>query len=490
MPQNIPPRISATPLKATRPSPLSNLSVQAFGAVGDGRADDTPAIQATIDAAARQGKAVFFPKGLYRIRIQPQLSRALTLHKNTVLLGAGAENSILKLSDRPGNYSAILSGAALSSDLSNLVLRNLTVDGSAASNLVPSEQDFKPDKDRFVLRVYVGRNLRIEDCRFTNLDSINVLTLNNDRLVSDITIKNNRFDAIGGSFDHDHSTIYIHGKGSLVAGNTYRARNGPGTQGARTAIEIHGDRHQVLSNRIFGYTYGINATGIASSSKDQLIRDNVIQGVHTGILLWSYTGPGMQPFGLENITIDRNQIGLDVLAWRRLWGDAPSQGIALEPNSNAPIRALNITDNDITFQNFGDRGRRSDALAAGVTLWRSNSSEVPFQNVVIAHNQISSSLAAGLYVGVPIQTLEIAQNTILNAGQGRYSYHPHYRSGMILGDGQSAMQVHGNQLIDNQTQPTMSVGILWQGRCVLCTQTQNQLSVPARAKIPLLLQTP
>ena len=376
MPQNAVPKASVRPITAELPD--TSLSVQGFGAIGNGKADDTPAIQATIDAAAQQGKAVYFPKGTYWIRIQPQLSRALTLYKNTVLLGAGAEKTILRLS-HPGNYSAILSGSTLSSDLSNVSLHKLTVDGSAASNPVSSVQDFRADKDRFVLRIYVGRNIHIEDCRFTNLDSINVLTLNNDQLVSDITIQNNRFDAIGSeTFDHDHSTIYIHGKRSLIAGNTFRSRNGSGTLGARTAIEVHGDRHQVLNNHIFGYTYGINATGIASSSKDQLIQGNDIQGVHTGILLWSFLVQGHSS-GLENIVIDQNQIRLNVLDWRRLWGDSPSQGIALEPNSDGPIQSLQITANDIEFQNFGDGGRRSDALAAGVVLWRSKPSKVSFR---------------------------------------------------------------------------------------------------------------
>jgi Pectate lyase superfamily protein len=481
--------IAPQPAAAVR---FSMLSVKQFGAVGNGIADDTQAIQSTVKAATQQGKAVFFPQGIYQIQIQPQLSRALTLYKNTVLIGEGYRKSILRLANPSGNYSAILAGSAPDSDLSNIAIRGLTIDGNAALNPVKSEQDFKAEKDRFGLRVYVGRNIHVENCRFTNLDTVNVLTFNNDQLVSDIKILNNIFDNIGGGqFDHDHSTLYIHGKRSLIKQNIFSSRNGPGTKGARTAIETHGDSHQVLKNRISGYTYGINVTGVASSSKDQLIQANIMAGVHTGILLWSFRMTGMQEQsrGLEKITVDHNQIDIDVLGWRKLWGDSPNQGIALEPNSDAPIQTLKITGNEIAFHNFQDAGRATDTLAAGVILWRSKAPHISSSSIVIAQNWISNPLASGLYIAMPMQHLEINQNTVLNTGQGRYPFHAHYRSGMILGGGQHSMQVQNNQLIDNQSQPTMKVGMLWQGDCALCTQTQNHLTVLVGG-VPLLLQTP
>ena len=43
------------------------VSVKDFGAVGDGAADDTVAIQAALDAAAANGKDLFFPSGTYVI---------------------------------------------------------------------------------------------------------------------------------------------------------------------------------------------------------------------------------------------------------------------------------------------------------------------------------------------------------------------------------------------------------------------------------------
>lgn len=500
------PKINSGVISKPNPAPQPqtsstlSLSVKQFGAIANGVVDDTKAIQTAIDSVAKNGGGtIFFPEGTYKILIQPQASRALTIYKNVALKGEGYQKSVIKLGDRQGNYSAILTGSALSSDLSNFSLQHLTIDANSAANPVASEQSFKQDKDRFVLRIYVGKNIRVENCRFTNIKDINVLTINNDQLVSNIVVQNNHFDGIGGgTFDHDHSTIYIHGKRSLIAQNIFTSRNGPGTYGARTAIEIHGDEHQVINNRISGYTYGINATGVASSSKNQRIEGNIITGAHTGILLWSYLIKEQQvegqkvALGLENLSIDRNQIEIDVAGWRKLWGNSPNQGIALEPDSNAPIQGLKITNNKIEFRNFKDVGKSSDTLAAGIVLWRSKAPQVGSENVAIAQNTIRNPLASGIYIAMPIQQLEVSQNNILNVGQGQYRFHPHYRSGLIVGlDAVSTIQIQQNQFIDDQPQPTMTAGMLWQGICAQgCVQRENKLVVRANAKVPLLLQSP
>lgn len=43
------------------------LNVKDFGAVGDGKTDDTEAIQAAVDAAENGPASVYFPPGVYRI---------------------------------------------------------------------------------------------------------------------------------------------------------------------------------------------------------------------------------------------------------------------------------------------------------------------------------------------------------------------------------------------------------------------------------------
>ncbi|TWU64561.1 Pectate lyase superfamily protein [Crateriforma conspicua] len=61
-----------------------------FGAIPDDGADDTDAIQRAIDLASRSGKAVFLPKGRYRI------SRTIVLRKNTKLFGVSRNLSLIE----------------------------------------------------------------------------------------------------------------------------------------------------------------------------------------------------------------------------------------------------------------------------------------------------------------------------------------------------------------------------------------------------------
>jgi len=57
-------------------SPESNVNVRSHGAVGNGTADDTIAIQAAINAAQKNNQGVFFPDGTYRITAALVVSRS------------------------------------------------------------------------------------------------------------------------------------------------------------------------------------------------------------------------------------------------------------------------------------------------------------------------------------------------------------------------------------------------------------------------------
>jgi hypothetical protein len=209
-------------------------------------------------------------------------------------------------------------------------------------------------------------------------------------------------------------------------------------------------------------------------------------------VLWSYISQDQSSaFGLENLKIDRNQIDIEVMGWRKLWGDSPNQGIALEANSDAPIKDLQITNNKIEFHHFKDAGRKTDTLSAGIILWRAKAPKVSAQDIAIDQNEIRNPLASGLYIAMPIQQLKITQNTIFNVGQGQYPFHPHYRSGLIIGVNAISMQITQNQFFDTQPQPTMTAGMLWQGNCAQrCIQQNNHLMVRAKTQVPLLIQTP
>ena len=466
------------------------VSVKDFGAIGNNIADDTKAIQKAIDAVSQEGGGVvFFPHGTYKVTINPTTSQAIVIRAKVTLKGVDRKDSIIKLADQQGNYNSIIAGESYESDLSNFSMYDLTIDGNATNNLVVNEQDFSHPKERYALRIFVGSQIRIERCRFRDQRNVNSITVNGEKTVSNVAIIDNIFEQIGGGIsDYDHSTIYGHGKKMLIYRNIFSSRNGAGTNGARTAIETHGDEYIVKENVISGFTNGMNITGYAKSSQNQIITDNVINDAHTGIILWSYfyNGNTTNP-SLRDCTVANNKISLNVNDWRALWGDTPSTGIKLEANSDAPLTNLNILNNQISFAKFSARDYPSDSLAAGISLWRNAAPAVISENINISKNTVENSLASGIYISMPVKGGEISKNTIVNPGQSRGYFHNDYKWGIIAGGVFKDFLINDNVLRDTQKVNTIRGGIILLGKCVAnCQAKDNSLQVESGVKLEIL----
>ncbi|WP_258001382.1 glycosyl hydrolase family 28-related protein [Fischerella thermalis] len=480
--------------------PKKVVSVKDFGAVGDGIQDDTSAIQKAIDDVHKAGGGVVnFPSGIYKVTIKPNTAHAITIRPQLILQGNSNKKSVIKLASEQGNYSSILAGEKPDSDLSNFAMYDLAIDGNSSNNPVNSESDFNPEKliMRHAVRIYIGKNINIERCRFTNLNSRNVITVNGNTApfqvsVSDVLIKNNIFELIsGGNVDYDHSTIYTHGKRIQIRNNYFSSKDGAGTKGARTAIETHGDEHTVKENEITGFANGIYVTGYASSSNNLLITDNVIKNAHTGIKIWSYFSDGntTNP-AISNATVANNKISLNIDGWRDLWGNSASVGIGLEPNSDAPIKNLSILNNEISFTNFSGNGREIDNLASGIRMWRYAFPNINNENIRIEGNKITQSLASGIYISMLINKGEISQNNIVNSGQSNGNFHPAYKAGIIIDGVWKDVNLNSNLLEDNQTINTMKEGIISSVICKnICKVSGNKLQVNSNKNLQIFRQT-
>jgi len=125
------------------------VSVKDFGAVGDGVADDTAAIQAAVDAVPLTGGCVFFPPGTY-------CGYLLVWRSNISIRGSGSASTTIKL---PNSTAAItkpwepggtityvpnvieISNAAmgnLATTRSNVCISGITIDGNKANNSSPT----------------------------------------------------------------------------------------------------------------------------------------------------------------------------------------------------------------------------------------------------------------------------------------------------------------------------------------------------------------
>lgn len=474
------------------------VSVKDFGAIGDGSVDDTAAIQKAINRVRDAGGGtVFFPNGTYKVSILPSKYYALSIYSNITLKGNSNQGSIIKLAEQQGSYSSILAGEEASSNISNFAMYDLAIDGNGLANQMPPDIENKESEQTInemnhALRIYNGSEINVERCRFINMNTRNAITVNgNDApfnvIVSDVLIKDNVFESIGGGeFDHDHSTIYTHAKRIKIINNVFSSRNGAGTNAARTAIEIHGDDHEVKGNEINGFANGIYVTGYAASSDNQVVTDNIIKNAHTGIMIWSYFSYGnTENPAISNTTIANNKITLNIDGWRELWGNSASKGIALEKESDSPITNVNILNNEISFNNFSGNSRESDNRAFGISFWRTKFPNIENKNIRIVGNKINNSLAGGIYLSMLVDQGEISQNSIINPGQSEGLFRA-FASGIFVDKSIEDVDIKGNSIVDNQTTNTLKVGIISLGNCLInCSITENTLEVQNGADIPV-----
>ncbi|MBA1245220.1 M10 family metallopeptidase C-terminal domain-containing protein [Pseudomonas japonica] len=104
-----------------------------YGAVGDGTMDDTQAIQAAIDAAAKTGGQVYLSRGTYVVSGDTSQTSGpcLILPSSVSLVGDGAGDTSLKLAD---DWSKPVTGIVRAAmDAQDVGLADLTVDGNSAS---------------------------------------------------------------------------------------------------------------------------------------------------------------------------------------------------------------------------------------------------------------------------------------------------------------------------------------------------------------------
>jgi len=98
------------------------ISVKDFGAVGDGVADDTAAIQAALDSLTSNGGTIYMPAGNYLIS-----STLLLTKEGTTLLGAGSGSNNIIINGATRITATHINGPALRIKAIGCSIRELTV---------------------------------------------------------------------------------------------------------------------------------------------------------------------------------------------------------------------------------------------------------------------------------------------------------------------------------------------------------------------------
>jgi hypothetical protein len=496
--------------------PNRSLSVATYGAIPNDSKDDTKAIQKAIDTMRqRGGGSVLFPAGSYDISIGSSSScepsptsstckphpQALVLYSKLRLASSNANNpATLRLRNNQGNYESVMATAEYWFPLEDFVLENINIDGNGANNPVTRAADTDPccanspdfgtgytQTPRYALRVYLGARVLVNDVRFLNQTNVNVITFNGDPF-SDGEIKNSSFEGVGNDpVDYDHSSIYTTGKRIRIINNTFTSKDGPGTKGARTAIEIHGDDQLVENNKISGFTFGVNVVGdTATGGVRQVYANNTITGVVSGFVIWAFPDDGYTGKTLKGVDIRNNTITLNGDAWLNadLTFEASSvSGVQLEAANESPIATLLIRDNTIKFTNVKDfRSNFAETRSGGVVFSLYQKPELEIDRLVIARNRIENALGPGIFISVPIGSdarSRIIGNTIINPARGnelRYEEAKDTRAGIYIAkesDGSVSvipittknLELADNKIQDTAKPPKLAYGVSALSRC-------------------------
>lgn len=142
------------------------VSVKDFGAIGNGTADDTTAIQAAIDSLSATGGAAFFPPGTYII------SSPISMRAN-VTLWSTLYAATIKQKDS-ANLTTLIDFST--NTATGAQLTGLVIDGNKANN------GNNITTERFALFVYDTDDVNIENCEVKNCCGHGVYVRNGKRV--------------------------------------------------------------------------------------------------------------------------------------------------------------------------------------------------------------------------------------------------------------------------------------------------------------------
>jgi hypothetical protein len=369
--------------------------VRHFGAIGDGRTDDTAAIQGAIDSASSLGGVVRFPPGRYAYqKLLIKGKTGLTIsgdHASLIeILGEGG----LTIAGSPGFRVTGLTfdHASHNGYILDITSPNVCIDGNTFENLGDGTDN------QVEAAIYIGPgsdHALIQNNWFSHLTSgpagivrgLYIDNFRNKRLASyDARVLNNRFDTLTPAVDADGVVIDQQGFSSraMIAGNTFyncskRAvkllsndnvvRNNVITvdglkRQSYSAVSSYGDRNYIIGNhaKAVGCSRGCSFyCAWELSGNDNVLADNEADnpaGTTDGdIDCVSVVRAGSQRGGLTNIVVRGNTCR--TFRYIRVREHTPIKNLVIEGNTlmncisqsaiaiypQSPVNGLSLTHN-------------------------------------------------------------------------------------------------------------------------------------------------
>jgi hypothetical protein len=338
------------------------------GAVGDGIANDRPAIAAALLAGA--GGTVFLPAGVYRIE-----APALIVPSNTELVGAGWSSVLLVDGDAPAFDPLFIAAGT-----HDVRLRDFAIDGNKAAI----------DTDSTVLdapaQAIMAAGTIANPCERIYVEGVYV----HDSARLGIVFQNVQAGAVRGCLVEDNErdgiTVYFDSKEVVIADNTVRRSGDDG-------IAVNSGELPVL-----GLCEGITITGNTVLGPGSLEGEPVGRGMSvrggkaitiSGNTIRDTAQSGIVIGDFATVTLTDIAITGNVIERPGFTGATDKDGIRVECSSSN-VQRLNIVGNTVRA-----------APHTGIKLVNANgvTADDDIRDVLIANNSVEDSTLVGIECG-------------------------------------------------------------------------------------------
>jgi hypothetical protein len=378
-----------------------SLSVKDFGAVGNGIADDTTAIQAAINI----GKSVFFPGGQYKITasLTPSATYQTFFGAGDATIVQGAKNiNCFTVSNSEG-----------------ITIRNLNFQGG---NGALTEDDYEANHAVYGVSAL---NLTIENCRIYQFYMCGIqLRQQKNVLIADNFIYGNWY----GDPSASDITLYnavSNGSNVIIRNNFCLSNNSQGVY----ISALGGDRDVIITGNVVNtlnnvwqeqtdYSTNMGTPPAVKFSNTLLYRRN-------GIVA-SYAGD------TEGKVIISNNIIRNTM-WNGVYRN----------NTNDTIGPVIVTSNIISMTSLG---LETNGLSAGINFVFTGNSCVVANNLITNVGSATSGPKAAIQFagqGTISSAFLISNNTAKNCGYGVYAYSKAIKELSITGNSFYDMSVQG-----------------------------------------------